>query len=67
MLQVRFLKTQIMRWRFACRKVTEASSWDQYFWEGEGSITGQREKVNCDATVRKASHGCSVSSPSELS
>lgn len=50
MLQVRFLRTQIMRWRFALRKVTG----DQYFWEGEGSITRQKE-VNCDAAVRKAS------------
>lgn len=44
-----------MRWSFACRKVTAESSCDQYLWESADSITGQRDKVNPDAVVRKVS------------
>ena len=43
-----------MRWKFVCRKVTEESSWGQYLWESEDSITGQKEKVNLEAAVKKS-------------
>lgn len=60
-----------MRWRFACRKVIGELCGDQDLWESGDSVTGQREKVNGDAVVGKASQipwvPVSCNSPSELS
>lgn len=53
--QIGFTREQILRWKFACRKIFGKYYWDQQLWECEGYKIEPKERLSCDAVTAKES------------